>query len=81
MGRLSVITYIIEKFIVLLSLGVQLIDTFHQHIYHLNGQNPMTDELPSFAFSAFTGSKNAYLIPAANTYAQVQFLFKSFMCS
>ena len=34
-----------------------------------------------YAFSAFTGPKNAHLVPAANTYVQVQFLFKSFMCS
>ena len=48
----------------------------------MNGrQKPMTDDLPIFAFSAFTGPKNAHLIPAANAYVQVQFLFKSCMCS
>ena len=68
--------------------GVQLIDVFHHLInnsklvYQMYGkQNPMTDELAIFAFSALTGPNNAHLVPAANTYVQVQVLFKSFMCS
>lgn len=32
----------------------------------------MTDDLPIFAFSAFTGPKNAHLIPAANKYVQIR---------
>ncbi|KAE8008585.1 hypothetical protein FH972_005082 [Carpinus fangiana] len=34
----------------------------------------------SWALTAFTGPKNAHVVPAANTYVQVHFLFKSSVC-